>query len=208
MQKRNTFKLNSGFFQQDTIKTAVKLLGQTLVRITKEGVVFKGRIVETEAYLGLEDPSCHSFGGRKTNRTKIMYFPGGYAYVYFTYGMHYCFNVVTGNKDQPEAVLIRAINPLKGIKEMMINRNLNKHHFNLTNGPAKLCQAMKIDKSLNGENLMGNSIYIENRKTVSVQEIAVDKRIGLSPFSDSYYWPLRFYIKNNPYVSVNNKNYL
>ncbi|MDE0151453.1 MAG: DNA-3-methyladenine glycosylase [Bdellovibrionales bacterium] len=200
-------KLPFTFFQQETTKTAVELLGQTLVRVTKKGTVFKGRIVETEAYLGLEDSSCHSFGGRRTNRTKTMYLQGGHAYVYFTYGMHYCFNVVTGGQDQPEAVLIRAVQPLKGIEEMMINRKL-EDTFNLTNGPAKLCQAMKIDKSLNGESLMGNSIYVENGKAISFQEMAVDKRVGLSLYSDSYYWPLRFYIKNNPYVSVKNKNYL
>jgi len=195
-------KLNSWFFKQETTKVAVGLLGQTLVHTIKDGSILKGQIVETEAYLGLQDSSCHSFGGRKTNRTKTMYLPEGHSYVYFTYGMHYCFNVVTGNESQPEAVLIRAIQPLKGIKEMIINRKLDKNTFNLTNGPAKLCQAMKIDKGLNGKSLMGDSIYIEKGKAVSFQEIAVDKRIGLSSYSDSYYWPLRFYIKNNPYVSV------
>ncbi len=195
-------KLDLNFFQQETTKVAVELLGQTLVRVTKAGSKLKGRIVETEAYLGLNDSSCHSFGGRKTDRTKTMYLPGGHAYVYFTYGMHYCFNIVTGSDVQPEAVLIRAVEPLQGIKEMAVNRCLNKDNFNLTNGPAKLCQAMKIDKNLNKENLMGNSIYIEKRRVISSKELVVDKRVGLSPYSDSYYWPLRFYIKNNFYVSV------
>lgn len=206
MQKRSHLGLK--FFRQDTIKVAVQLLGQTLVRVIKDGSVLKGRIVETEAYLGLKDSSCHSFGGRKTNRTQTMYLPGGHAYVYFTYGMHYCFNVVTGNTTQPEAVLIRALEPLEGVQEMMINRRLDKNHFNLTNGPAKLCQALKIDKNLNGESLIGDSIYIEKGRTMSSWEFEVDQRIGLSPYSDSYYWPLRFYIKNNPYVSVVNKSYL
>lgn len=207
MQKRSSH-LSLKFFRQDTIKVAVQLLGQTLVRVIKDGSVLKGRIVETEAYLGLKDSSCHSFGGRKTNRTKTMYLPGGHAYIYFTYGMHYCFNVVTRNTAQPEAVLIRALEPLEGAWEMAINRGLDKNHFNLTNGPAKLCQALKIDKNLNGESLIGDSIYIEKGRTMSSWEFEVDQRIGLSPYSDSYYWPLRFYIKNNPYVSVVNKSYL
>ena len=201
-------KLDLDFFHQETTKVAVGLLGQTLVRVTKDGLVLKGRIVETEAYLGLKDPSCHSFGGRKTNRTKTMYLPGGHTYVYFTYGMHYCFNVVTGDTVQPEAVLIRAVEPLEGVQEMTVNRGLGRSHFNLTNGPAKLCQAMRIDKNLNGKSLMENSIYIEKGKTISSKELAVDKRVGLSPYSDSYYWPLRFYIQDNSYVSVKNKDYL
>ena len=201
-------KLSLDFFQQETTKAAVQLLGQILVRITKKGFVFKGRIVETEAYLGLRDSSCHSFGGRRTPRTKTMYLPGGYAYVYFTYGMHYCFNVVTGNQSQPEAVLIRAVEPLKGLEQMAVNRSLKKESLNLTSGPAKLCQAMQIDKSLNGEVLIGNSIYVEKGKTIPFDKITVDKRVGLSPYSDSYFWPLRFYIKDNPYVSVKNKIYL
>ena len=207
-KKKHLIKLNLDFFKQETTKVAVNLLGQNLVRVTKVGYKLKGRIIETEAYLGLEDSSCHSFGGRKTNRTKIMYLSGGHAYVYFTYGMHYCFNIVTGGTAQPEAVLIRALEPLEGVQEMIVNRGLGKSHFNLTNGPAKLCQAMRIDKNLNGKSLTGNSVYIEKGKTISSKKLAVDKRVGLSSYSDSYYWPLRFYIKDNPYVSVRNKNYL
>ena len=198
-------KLSLDFFQQETTRTAVQLLGQIFVRVTKEGSILKGCIVETEAYLGLKDSSCHSFGGRRTPRTKTMYLPGGYAYVYFTYGMHYCFNIVTGNPSQPEAVLIRAVEPLKGIEKMADNRGLDKNNVNLTNGPAKFCQAMQIDKSLNGESLIGNSIYVKKGKKVSFHNLTVDKRVGLSPYSDSYFWPLRFYIKDNPYVSVGNR---
>ena len=201
-------KLNLDFFQQETTKVAVQLLGQTLVRVTKKGLVFKGRIVETEAYLGLRDASCHSFRGRRTPRTETMYLPGGHAYVYFTYGMHYCFNVVTGNQNQPEAVLVRAVEPLKGVEKMAVNRNLKEGDMNLTKGPAKLCQAMQIDKSLNKESLIGNSIYVEKGKKVPFHKLIVDKRVGLSFYSDSYFWPLRFYIKDNPYVSVKNKSYL
>ena len=194
-------KLGLDFFQQDTTKVAIALLGQILVRVIRCGLILKGRIVETEAYLGLKDSSCHSFGGKKTKRTKTMYLSAGHTYIYFTYGMHYCFNIVTGDKTQPEAVLIRALEPLEGIKEMAVNRNLKKESFNLTNGPAKLCQAMQIDKNLNGKNLTGSSIFIEKGPSTSFKKLVVDKRIGLSPYSDSYYLPLRFYVKNNLYVS-------
>ena len=199
-------KLNLDFFKQETTKVAVQLLGQHLVRITNSGKILKGRIVETEAYLGLNDSSCHSFGGRRTLRTETMYLPGGHAYVYFTYGMHYCFNIVTSCVNEPEAVLIRAVEPLEGLSEMKNYRTV-KLEKDLTNGPAKLCQALQIDKNLSGISLMGSSIYIEKGADVDVQRVVVDKRVGLSPYSDSYDWPLRFYIKNNPYVSVLN-NYL
>ena len=199
-------KLNLDFFKQETTKVAVQLLGQHLVRITNSGKILKGRIVETEAYLGLNDSSCHSFGGRRTPRTETMYLPGGHAYVYFTYGMHYCFNIVTSRVNEPEAVLIRAVEPLEGLSEMKNCRTV-KLEKDLTNGPAKLCQALQIDKNLSGISLMGSSIYIEKGADVDVQRVVVDKRVGLSPYSDSYDWLLRFYIKNNPYVSVVN-NYL
>lgn len=196
-------KLALSFFRQETTRVAVQLLGQILVRVTK-GFVFKGRIVETEAYLGLRDSSCHSFGGRRTPRTETMYLSGGCSYIYFTYGMHYCFNIVTGNQNQPEAVLIRAVEPLKGVEQMAVNRNLKESDLNLTKGPAKLCQAMQIDKNLNGESLRGSSIYVEKGSAISSDKVAVDKRVGLSPYSDAYFWPLRFYVKDSPYVSVFN----
>jgi len=101
-------KLSFQFYQKDTCEVAVHLLGQILVH-SLNGKLFKGRIVETEAYLGIEDSSCHSYRGRRTQRTEAMYLPAGHAYVYLTYGIHYCLNVVTGNRSQPEAVLIRAV---------------------------------------------------------------------------------------------------
>ena len=201
-------KLSSSFFQQETCRVAVQLLGQTLVRVTQDHQHLKGRIVETEAYLGLHDPSCHSFGGRRTARTQTMYLPGGYAYVYFTYGMHYCFNIVTAGKEDPSAVLIRAVEPLEGVSQMIVFRKQNSKKknrsfkFDLTNGPAKVCQAMNIHKKINGQNLQGNLIYVEKGlRKIRFDEIAVSERVGLSKQSDSYHWPLRFYIKNNPYVS-------
>ena len=190
-------KLNQNFFRQETTKVAVELLGKVLVRRLR-GNFLKGVIIETEAYLGLEDPCCHSFNGRFTDRTKVMYRTGGCAYVYFTYGMHYCFNIVTAQKGQPEAVLIRAVKPIEGISIMKQNRkflNSNLELKDLTNGPAKLCQAFKIDKTLNGENLSGDCIYIENRKSIPQDQVVVSERIGLPVSEPASYWPLRFCIK-------------
>ena len=199
--------MSSSFFQQETCQVAVQLLGQTLVHVTQDHQFLKGKIVETEAYLGLHDPSCHSFGGRRTSRTQTMYLPGGYAYVYFTYGMHHCFNIVTAGKEDPSAVLIRAVEPLEGVPQMTIFRKQNSKRkspcfkYDLTNGPAKVCQAMNICKKLNGQSLQGDVIYVEKDRKIRFFEIGVSERIGLSKDSDSYYWPLRFFIKNNPYVS-------
>ena len=182
---------------------AREVLGCTLVRRNPvSGALLKGRIVETEAYLGLEDSSCHSFNGRRTGRVKTMYLPGGHAYVYFIYGMHYCFNIVTENTEKPEAVLIRALEPLEGFSEMRKNRGQHKRE-DLTTGPAKLCQALNITKELNGASLEGSDIFIEANPP-SGKEPAETRRIGLSQSSDSFWWPLRFFLPDNPYVSMPN----
>ncbi|MCY4512452.1 MAG: DNA-3-methyladenine glycosylase [Bdellovibrionales bacterium] len=194
-------KLKKSFFQRDTVTVAREVLGCILVRKDPfSGNLLKGRIVETEAYLGLEDPSCHSFNGRRTERTKTMYLTGGHAYIYFIYGMHYCFNIVTENTEKPEAVLIRALEPLKGLSNMRKNRN-QQNRTNLTTGPAKLCQALNITKELNGASLESRNIFIESDVSKAIEPVET-RRIGLSPTSDSFWWPLRFFLPNNPYVSL------
>ena len=185
-------KLSPYFFTKNTVLTAERLLGKVLVRVMDSGEVLKGRIVETEAYLGLKDPSCHSFGGpggggRRTARTAVMYQKGGAAYVYFIYGMYYCFNIVTAKKDEPEAVLIRAVEPLEGLSAMQKNRQsflkaragpgppgaggfgraggaarTGGVFTSLANGPGKLCRAFAITSRLNGESLQGDILYIED----------------------------------------------
>ena len=115
-------RLSKSFFTKDTVWVAEQLLGKTLVRVMDNSIVLKGKIVETESYLGLQDSCCHSFNNKKTPRTEVMYLPGGYVYVYFTYGMYYCFNIVTAQPKQPEAVLIRAIEPLQNLTYMQKNR--------------------------------------------------------------------------------------
>ena len=197
--------LKQSFFMKNTAQVAEELLGSYLVRKTKKDVLV-GRIVETEAYLGLNDPCCHSFSGSCVGRAKTMYLSGGHSYVYFIYGMYYCFNVVTGSEKEPEAVLIRALEPVEGFSEMKKNRIRNNmlkmiSVTGLCSGPGKLCQALDITKSLNAKNLsQKGAIYIASGERF--RQIEVDRRIGLPPHEDAAYWPLRFYIKNNPFVSV------
>jgi len=193
--------LNKSFFTKDTIEVARNLLGCYLVRKTKQNGIIKGKIVETEAYLGVQDSCCHSYKGLYTDRTKTMYLEGGHAYIYFTYGMYHCFNVVTAQKNQPEAVLIRALEPIEGIQTMQIKRNKTELE-QLTSGPGKLCQALSITRKLNGINLStSHRLYIEKGNSLKT-EPAVDARIGLPHHKEASYLPLRFFIKDNKYVSL------
>ena len=197
MQNWQLFK--SDFFKQETCQVAEQLLGAYLLRPI-QGKCLVGQIVETEAYLGLQDPSCHSFGGLKTPRSQNLYLPGGYSYVYLTYGMYYCFNVVTRTQKYPEAVLIRAVQPLKGLEEMRKNRKKQATE-ELCSGPGKLCQAFCINKSQNAIELTKKgALFLAQGQTF--KDIECDARVGLPWHKDSAYWFLRFYIKDSPYVSV------
>ena len=194
------------FFNRDTIKVSRELLGKIIVR-NIDGITYKTKIVETEAYLGLEDRAAHTFGGKKTERNKIMYRDAGTIYVYQTYGIHYLMNFVTLDERSPEAVLIRAIEPLNEIDSISLNRfgkNFNSlsnyQRKNLTNGPGKLTKALKIDKDLNGSNLFTGQIYLEDGDDDF--DIIVDKRIGIDYSKEAIDYPYRFYIKDNPNVSV------
>ncbi|MBC6415539.1 MAG: DNA-3-methyladenine glycosylase [Bdellovibrionales bacterium] len=191
--------LKSRFFKKNTALVAEKLLGCYLVRqIGNQKLI--GRIVETEAYLGVKDSCCHSFQNHFTDKTKAMYLEGGFSYVYFTYGMHYCLNVVTGDKTQPEAVLIRALEPIEGISKMKKYRK-KQNLKDLCSGPGKLCQAFSITKKLNAKKLTKKGeLFITKGRAVKDKEL--DSRVGLPLHKDSAYWFLRFYIKNNPHVSV------
>ena len=198
-------KLDRSFYLKDTVTVATQLLGKLLVH-EMDGKMMSGIIVETEAYLGTEDRAAHSFGGRRTPRNEAMYSLGGHAYIYFIYGMYYCFNVVTGHKGVPEAVLVRALEPVEGLDFMAAARYKKdyaslstRQRINLTNGPGKLCMALNIDRRLNGEDLCGRRIYIEDR--TETPEICSSKRIGIDYAGDDRDLPLRFYIQNNKYVS-------
>ena len=167
-----------------------------------------GKIVETEAYCDAEerDLACHgdkANQGQPTPRTAVMFGPAGYAYVYFTYGMHWMFNVVTGQPGQANAVLIRALEPVEGVEWMVENRN-GRSQTQLTNGPAKLAQALAIDKSLNGANLCaaGGVIWLETAPAVPPAAIAAGPRIGLGKTPEPWLSiPWRYWLRGNPYVS-------
>ncbi|MGZ3690166.1 MAG: DNA-3-methyladenine glycosylase, partial [Pseudobdellovibrio sp.] len=136
-------KLKPAFYLRDTKTVATELLGKKLVRIYK-GRRISGIITEVEAYLGTRDKACHTYGGKRTPRTEMMYAEGGHAYIYFIYGMYYCFNVVTEKKDKPEAVLIRALEPVEGI-ELMRKFRQKEHLIDLTTGPGKLAEALQLN---------------------------------------------------------------
>lgn len=191
--------LPQSFYQQKTTKIAKELLGKKLVRIYK-GQRISGIITETEAYLGIKDMAAHSFGGRRTERVKTMYLDGGHAYVYFIYGIHYCFNVVTRTSQHPEAVLIRALEPLDGI-ELMKKLRKNDNLKNLTTGPGKLSQALDITKKLNGASLTEGKIFIEDHITIPSKKIITKPRIGIDYAKEAKDWPLRYYIKDSQFIS-------
>jgi DNA-3-methyladenine glycosylase len=192
----------------DAITVAKRLLGQRLVRVLPGCQRLSGIIVEVEAYLGAEDRAAHTFGGRRTPRNESMYLPGGHVYVYFTYGMHYCLNVVCGRRDQGTAVLIRAIEPSEGIDRMLANREGVRTVGDLCSGPARLTKAMAIDRSFDGENLMiSQRLFIEQvrRSPPSPREINTTPRIGLNPdprhAGEWAFTPLRYILRDNPFVS-------
>lgn len=176
---------------------APRLLGCELVR-ELDGHILRGRIVETEAY-DQTDAASHSYKG-KTPRTEVMFGPSGHLYVYFTYGMHYCLNIVTGTQNHGSAVLIRALEPLEGTEIMQINRGgVSRGGANLTNGPAKLCQALKIDKTWNGHDLYDAPFQLVIKPPIPTSEIVQTTRIGISQARDVLW---RFYVSNNPHISM------
>ena len=191
--EKNQILLPRSFYEADTVAVARELLGKVLIHSTSEGIL-AGRIVETEAYLS-DDPACHACRGM-TPRNRMMFGPPGHAYIYFTYGMYYCFNVVTAQEGVGEAVLIRAIEPLEGIELMMRNRNTDKL-LNIASGPGKLCQAFGLDKRHNGLDLTDSDLAIID-DGYKPAEVVTATRIGISLAADL---PFRFYIKGNPHVS-------
>ena len=194
-------KLSRSFYKRELLDVARDLLGKTLVKVYGKNIL-AGKIVEVEAYHGDIDKAAHSYGGI-TKRNEIMFEEGGYLYVYFTYGVHHCCNVVTGKKGQGTAILIRAIEPISGVNKMIRNRfgrslRNEKEIFNLTSGPGKVCQSLGINRKHSGLDLTGEKIFILDSAKVNDKEIGVSKRIGISK---SVNLPWRFYIKNNPYLS-------
>ena len=176
------------------------LLGATLRVVAADGTHVGGRIVETEAYLGLEDPACHSFHGRRTPRVASLYLPAGHAYVYRSYGVHWCLNVVTRGEERPEAVLIRAVRPELGLAAMRARRGEGVADRDLARGPGNLTRAFGIDGAHDGVPLDHGPACIE-AADVPAADVAVGTRIGLGPGNPARDRPLRFWLRDEPAVS-------
>lgn len=192
-------KLPCSFYLRPTLTVAKELLGKYLVR-KLGGKLLVGKIVEVEAYLGQKDPASHAYRG-KTKRNEVMFWKGGHLYVYFTYGMHFCANVVTREKGVSEAVLIRAVEPIEGIEIMRENREFTRDdwdYWNLANGPAKLCEAFGIQREQNGIDLLGDEIFIASGGTVPKSLIGSSTRIGIKSATDKRW---RFFVEGNKFVS-------
>jgi DNA-3-methyladenine glycosylase len=192
--KKMRKKLTRGFYSRPTLQVARELLGKYLV-LRKDGRFLSGRIVETEAYVGPRDPASHAFKG-KTRRNEVMFGQPGHAYVYLTYGMHHCLNLVTERKGYPAAVLIRALEPADGVEWMKKKRKRRKL-TDLASGPAKLCQALGIGRETNGVDLCGHSIYVQDRGK-PVGRVTRSSRIGISEGKEKLW---RFFVDENKYLS-------
>jgi len=201
-------RLTREFYARETLQVAKELLGKILVHEVN-GVKLRGKIVETEAYIGSIDKACHAFGGKHTPRLETLYGMPGIAYVYFIYGMYHCFNVITKEEGYPEGVLIRAIQPIDGLGEMSnlrFKKDYNKltkaQIKNLTTGPSKLCIAMNINKENNKQDLCRRGLYIEDSAEIEKVTIIEAKRIGIDYAEEATDFLWRFYIKDNIWVSV------
>ena len=188
--------LPKSFYDRPTEQVARDLLGAVLEHRTPEGVA-SGRIVETEAYIGEHDLACHAAAG-KTIRTAPLYGPPGIAYVYFIYGMYWCFNAVTRREGEPSAVLVRALEPVSGIELMRARRPRARNDIELTNGPGKLCLALGIGQNENLADLRRSSLVIRDAARVADDDVVITPRIGITKCAD---WPLRYLVRGNPWVS-------
>lgn len=186
----------ASFYARETELVAREMLGMILECRTDDGVA-SGVIVETEAYVGEHDAACHAAAGR-TVRTEPLYGPPGQSYVYFIYGMYWCFNAVTREAGHPAAVLVRALEPLEGVPLMRRRRPRVKRDLDLTNGPGKLCLALGINGTMNGRPLQRGPLVVREHATYADADVVVTPRIGIRQAAD---WPLRWLVRDNPYVS-------
>jgi len=211
-------RLPRSFFRPDPVSLAQNILGQRLVRVLPNGARLAGIIVETEAYLGAPDRASHAFNLRRTPRNAAMYAQAGTAYVYFTYGMHFCFNIVCGKVDEPLAVLIRALEPTEGLDLMRTHRSVKRgkkadlrahpraslRDRDLCSGPARLCQALAVDRTLNAIDLTSDTrLFVERAQRTRLDDDAllVTPRIGVDYAGPWASEKLRWLIRGNPNVS-------
>lgn len=195
----------SYYSNQDVLFLAQDLLGKVLFTEI-DGNVTAGIIVETEAYFGVKDKASHAYGGRRTDRTETLYNHGGVSYVYLCYGIHHLFNVVTSGKDDPHAVLVRAIEPFMGKEIMELRRNMPASKAAISSGPGSAAKALGIDRSFNKKDLAGTEIWIEDHGIFyHPEEIMAGPRIGVAYAQEDALLPWRFFVKGNKYVSKPNK---
>ncbi len=195
-------KLPVSFYHRTNVVTIAKeLLGKLLVT-TFDGRLTAGRIAETEAYNGVADKASHSYGGRRTKRTEVMYAAGGIAYVYLCYGIHHLFNVVTNTADKPHAVLVRAIEPVMGIETMLQRMGKEKLDYAVGRGPGNVSKALGIAVQHTRLSLLDEKIYVaDDGFVIKPSQIAATPRIGVDYAAEDALLPYRFYIKGNAYVS-------
>ena len=195
-------RLSRRFYARDALSLARALLGQVLVHDSPDGRT-AGRIVEVEAYRGPADRAAHSYGGRRTPRNEVMYGTAGHAYVYFVYGMHYCVNVVAAKSGAPEAVLVRALEPIDGVDLMRRRRGLGAAvgAHQLCRGPGNVCRAMGIDRRLNGADLLADTLYVRPARRTAQSEVVHAERVGVDYAGADARLPWRLYELDNRAVS-------
>ena len=195
--------LSADFYKTDVVTLAKDLLGKIIVRKLPDGSKIKVMIVETEAYKAPEDKACHAYNNKKTDRTKYFWTDGGHLYIFSIYGPNNCMNIVAADKNQPEAVLLRAVEPIEGLDIIKANRKVNcKKIRDLTNGPAKLTKAIQIDKSFNGFDMTKPDAEVFLVDGGYKFETMVSKRINIDYAEEWIEKPWRFYIKGNDFVTV------
>ncbi len=194
-------KLDISWYLNDSVEElAVGLLGKYLCT-NIHGTIVKGMIVETEAYCGRNDKACHANNNRRTRRNEIMYGSGGHAYVYLCYGMHYLFNVVTNMEGYADAILVRALEPVDGLEQMLFRRNMTKPEKRLTSGPGALSQALGISLKHYGQKLIGDEIWIEKGQNIQLEQVGATTRVGVQYAGEDALKLWRFYVKDNGWVS-------
>jgi DNA-3-methyladenine glycosylase len=199
-------KLPLSFYaRKDVVSISKDLIGKIIVT-NFDGIITSGRIVETEAYIAFTDKASHSFSGKRTPRNEHMYSAAGTAYVYICYGMHQMLNIVTNENNIPDAILLRAVEPLQGIDQMLKRRGKKESDKTLTQGPGNVGKALGISKLHSGFSLLGNEIYLtEDHFKISLEQIGKSPRIGVESAGKDAKLPYRFYVKGNPYVSNTRK---